>query len=139
MIASNLKYLRKAHKYSQEEVADKLDVSRQAIAKWENGDTMPDLENTIALAKLYNVTIDNLVLYSDKKNDDMPIPQIGKHTFGAITVGERGQIVIPKKAREIFSIEPGDKLIILGDEELGLAILRERDFLNMQKEFLKIE
>lgn len=138
MISQNLKYLRKIHNYSQEEVAAKLNVSRQAIAKWENGDTMPDLENTVALARLYNVTVDNLITYDDNKsNHNMPIPPKGRHTFGTVTVGERGQIVIPKKAREIFEIVPGDKLIILGDEALGLAILREKDFLIMQKEFLK--
>ena len=45
----------------------------------------------------------------------------GKHAWTA-TVGEKGQIVIPKEAREIFGIKPGDTLIILGDEKRGLAI-----------------
>ncbi len=43
----------------------------------------------------------------------------GKHIFGTVTVGEKGQIVIPKKAREIFEIAPGDQLLILGDEKKG--------------------
>lgn len=38
------------------------------------------------------------------------------------TVGEKGQIVIPKQARELFGIKPGDTLILLGDKELGIAI-----------------
>lgn len=46
----------------------------------------------------------------------------GKYAWTA-TVGEKGQIVIPKQARELFSILPGDSLIILGDRERGLAIL----------------
>ena len=45
----------------------------------------------------------------------------GKHVWAA-TVGEKGQIVIPKQAREIFGIQPGDTLILLGDEERGIAI-----------------
>ncbi len=45
----------------------------------------------------------------------------GKYAWTA-TVGEKGQIVIPKQAREVFGIKPGDTLIILGDEEKGLAI-----------------
>mgnify|MGYP000215463454 CR=1 FL=1 len=45
----------------------------------------------------------------------------GKYAWTAI-VGEKGQIVIPKQAREIFDIKPGDTLIILGDEEKGIAI-----------------
>lgn len=45
----------------------------------------------------------------------------GKYAW-TVTVGEKGQIVIPKQAREIFGIKPGDSLILLGDEERGLAI-----------------
>lgn len=47
----------------------------------------------------------------------------GKHVFGLVKVGERGQIVIPKQAREIFGIRAGDELMLIGDEESGLAIL----------------
>lgn len=53
----------------------------------------------------------------------LPHPPKGKHLFGAVKVGEKGQIVIPKDAREIFHIQPGDSLIVLGDEKRGLAIL----------------
>lgn len=45
----------------------------------------------------------------------------GKYAWTA-TVGEKGQIVIPKQAREVFGIKPGDTLILLGDEQLGIAI-----------------
>lgn len=45
----------------------------------------------------------------------------GKYAWAA-TVGEKGQIVIPKQAREIFDIHPGDTLVLLGDEKRGLAI-----------------
>lgn len=45
----------------------------------------------------------------------------GKHAW-TVKVGEKGQIVIPKEAREIFCISPGDTLILLGDEKQGLAI-----------------
>ena len=50
----------------------------------------------------------------------MEIPK-GKYAWTA-TVGEKGQIVIPKQAREVFGIRPGDTLILLGDEERGIAI-----------------
>lgn len=45
----------------------------------------------------------------------------GKYAWTA-TVGEKGQIVIPKKARQLFDIQPGDTLVLLGDEKKGLAI-----------------
>ncbi len=53
----------------------------------------------------------------------------GKHVFGVVTVGEKGQIVIPKKAREVFDIKPGDSLLVLGDEQQGIAIVKNDVFL----------
>ena len=49
---------------------------------------------------------------------------VGKHIFGTVKVGEKGQIVIPKEARTIFHIEPGDTLLILGDENSGIIVSR---------------
>lgn len=46
----------------------------------------------------------------------------GKYIYGIVTVGERGQIVIPKKAREHFKIKPGDKLLVAGDLKKGIAV-----------------
>ena len=51
----------------------------------------------------------------------------GKYAWTA-TVGEKGQIVIPKQARDIFEIKPGDTLLLLGDEERGIAIPPKRAF-----------
>lgn len=51
----------------------------------------------------------------------------GKYAWTA-SVGEKGQIVIPKQAREIFHIKPGDTLILLGDEQLGIAIPPKEEF-----------
>ena len=45
-----------------------------------------------------------------------------RHIFGTAKVGEKGQIVIPKEAREVFRIRPGDTLLILGDEETGIIV-----------------
>lgn len=122
MINMNLKRLRQQHQYTQEELAEELNVSRQVIAKWEKGESTPDIQFCIKLAKLYVVTIDNLVNYNEE-DAGISVPPKGKHFFGSTTVGERGQIVIPKKARELFHIETGDTLILVGDEERGLAIV----------------
>ncbi|MGJ0841978.1 helix-turn-helix domain-containing protein [Clostridium tertium] len=129
MISENLKRLRKIYQYTQEQVAEKINVSRQSIAKWESGESAPDIASCIELAKLYNVTIDNLVSHSEEESG-IVIPPKGKYFFGAVTVGERGQIVIPKDAREVFNINSGDKLLILGDEDRGLAIVHQRDLIN---------
>jgi AbrB family looped-hinge helix DNA binding protein len=47
-----------------------------------------------------------------------------KHLFGSVKVGERGQIVIPKEARELFDIKQGDILLVLGDVERGIALVK---------------
>ena len=47
-----------------------------------------------------------------------------RRVIGTAKVGDRGQIVIPKEARELFGIKPGDTLLILGDEEMGLIVSR---------------
>ncbi len=48
----------------------------------------------------------------------------GKYMFGTVKVGERGQIVIPKEARDIFNIKAGDELLVFGDKEKGIAIAK---------------
>jgi len=48
----------------------------------------------------------------------------GKYIYGIVTVGERGQIVIPKEARDQFDIKPGDKLVVVGDIRKGIAIVK---------------
>lgn len=132
MLSKNLLTLRKLHKLSQEEVASRIHVSRQAVAKWESGETAPDIYNCMALAKLYEVSIDDLLNYSEEKSG-FPLPPKGKHMFGTVTVGEKGQIVIPKKARAIFHIAAGDSLLVLGDEEQGIALVKTEFMLEMLK------
>ncbi|MEE0859541.1 MAG: helix-turn-helix domain-containing protein [Acutalibacteraceae bacterium] len=123
MINENILTLRKKNSYSQEYVAEAIGVSRQAVAKWESGDTVPDINNCMALAKLFDVTLDELVNYDSNNNGGLPIGPKGKYMFGAVTVGEKGQIVIPAKARKVFNIKPGDTLIVFGDIQQGLALV----------------
>ena len=129
MISSNIMRLRKLAGFTQEELAEKIGVSRQAVAKWENGESSPDIGSCAELARLFDVTVDDLINYNEEESG-IGIPPKGKHFFGAVTVGERGQIVIPKKARDVFHIAAGDQLLVLGDEERGLAIVHQRDIMN---------
>jgi len=131
MISENLQFLRKRFHFSQEEVAEKIGVSRQAVAKWESGETMPDMFNCMALSKLYNVSLDDLVSYRPDENDGLDIPPRGKYIFGLAAVGDKGQIVIPAKARRVFGIKPGDQLLVLGDEGRGLALLKQEALLHI--------
>ncbi|EOR21156.1 hypothetical protein A500_14208 [Clostridium sartagoforme AAU1] len=138
MISMNLKKLRYRNKYTQEEVADKIGVSRQAVAKWENGTTVPDINNCLSLSELYQVSLDDLVNYSDDR-EGIDIQPKGKHVFGLVKVGERGQIVIPKGARDIFKIYSGDKLLVLGDEAHGIALMKYDKLMNFAEAIYKAE
>ncbi len=59
--------------------------------------------------------------------------QLDKKYFWSVTVGEKGQIVIPKQARDIFDIKPGDTLIVLADEDRGIAIPKKEDCISFQE------
>lgn len=62
--------LRKKEGMSQADVSEKLNVSRQAVSRWEAGDSRPSIENLQALCKLYNVKLDDLL---DESNEEVPI------------------------------------------------------------------
>ena len=61
IIADRIQYLRKQKGYSQEELADKVGVSRQAVSKWESGASDPSTTNLMALAKLFGVTAEEIL------------------------------------------------------------------------------
>lgn len=74
-LSMNLTALRKMNQYTQEEVASRIGVSRQAVAKWESGESAPDVINCNALAEMYNVSLDDLVNYNETERDGLPSRQ----------------------------------------------------------------
>lgn len=131
--ADNLIELRKMNGLSQEELADMIGVSRQTLSKYETGESLPDIEKCRLIADAFSVTVDDLISYDKNDEDNMGygVPPKGKHIFGLVKVGEKGQIVIPAKARKIFDIAPGDNLIVLGDEGQGIALIKEKGLLGL--------
>ena len=67
--------LRKANGWSQEELAEKVDVSRQAISRWENGTALPDAQNVLQISKLFHVTTDYLLNDDYESDEDIPAVQ----------------------------------------------------------------
>ena len=126
MFKENLISLRKLNHMSQEELAEKLGISRQTLSKYETGESIPDIERSKAIADAFGVSLDELVNYENGP-DSLPVPPKGRHAFGVVKVGERGQIVIPA----------GDNLIVLGDEAQGIALIKEKDFMAMVEEVRK--
>lgn len=124
MIGETLRSLRMSNRYTMEDLANIIGVSRQSIAKWENNESLPDLLKCNELAKLYGVTTD-AIINSSIINHTGDTEDEGKYIFGVVTVGERGQISLPKKCRTVFNIQPGDNLLVLGDKNKdGIAIVK---------------
>jgi len=70
-ISERIQVLRKAKGMSQEDLADKIGVSRQAISKWESGQSSPDIENVILLSDIFQVTTDYLLKGIESKDNDV--------------------------------------------------------------------
>lgn len=137
MLKDNLVMLRMLNGYSQEQVAERIEISRQAYAKWESGATVPDVEKASRLAGLYGVTIDGLMgtETADGVGVVPPAPR-GKSIWGSVTLGERGQVVIPKAARDELELAAGDRLIVLSDET-GVALVSAEYFESRMQELLR--
>ena len=92
MLGDNIRKYRKLNNMSQDELAEKLNVTRQSVSLWENGQTQPSLENIVALAKLFEVSTDELLV------PDNPSPS----TQNALTVQEAENP--KKKVKPLFLI-----------------------------------
>ena len=134
-VASNLKRLRQAHHLTIEGVADKVGVSRQAIAKWEKGYSLPDIINCAALARLYDIPVDAL-LFNDAQGDQPAALPTGKHFFGTLTIDNNGTLRLPEQARATYNIKAGTHLTLLGNE-VGLALVPEQTFTGPLQDMLR--
>ena len=91
--ANRLYELRKKHGLSQEELAEKLGVSRQAVSKWERSEASPDTDNLIALAKIYGLSLDELI-FGEKKSEENSEPTSNdKKAENKVDIGPAGIFV----------------------------------------------
>ena len=124
-LSANLCFLRQKFGYSLEEVAERMEVSRQAVSKWESGESLPDLPNTVKMATLFRVPLDQLVL--DARQDGQKT-QPQKHAMGIMEISDKGQIDLPEEVRKLLDIQPGEKLLLLADKNQGIAIVKCNQF-----------
>lgn len=115
---SMLKAYRKKNGYTQDDIAEKLGVSRQAVAKWERGESVPDIESVVSLAGIYGVTVDLLIKNSQSSEKGQ------QYMFGLVKLNDKGQITLPVECRRVFGIEPGDLILVLGDTDKGIALVK---------------
>lgn len=129
MLKDNLVMLRNVHGLSQEAIAEKIGISRQAYAKWETGATVPDVEKCALLAEAYGTTVDSLIRTQPVEGiGAIPPSPKGKNIWGSVAINDRGQIVIPKGARDLFGLTGGQRLIVLTDEH-GIALIPDEAFM----------
>lgn len=83
MIGMNLKYLRKKYGYSQEDLAERLGVSRQSVAKWENEEALPDVEKCVTMAQIFETTVEMLLVcpFYEEESDALTPDGDGKYIF----------------------------------------------------------
>ena len=127
-IADNLRLMRSKYGYTLESLAEIVDVSRQTIAKWEAGESYPDIEKCVKLAYLYKISLDELV---NRPLWDEQIHELnnGENKLcGVLALSEEGSITLPKQVMEMFDIRPGEKILLLAERKQGIAIVKCSQF-----------
>ena len=71
MIGDNIKFYRKKNQLTQDDIAEACNVTRQAVSKWENGESLPTVDNLYALSRLLHTSVDD-ILIGEKERDDEP-------------------------------------------------------------------
>jgi transcriptional regulator with XRE-family HTH domain len=123
-ISDNLKILRNKHGYTMESLAEIIGVSRQTIAKWEAGESYPDIENCAKLSQLYKVLLDALInkpLWQGEVDD---LVGSEKKVCGVLEISEGGGVMLPEMVMDMFGFEPGEKVLLLADRDQGIAIVK---------------
>jgi transcriptional regulator with XRE-family HTH domain len=126
--AKKLKTMRKGFNMSQEQLAEKLGVSRQAVTKWETDSGMPDIENILAIAKLFNITADDLL------SDVINVPL--KESFAYESVTEHD---IDSKKHYDINIGRANKIVIQSSEREKLYLKLASDVLSGIEENFKVK
>jgi len=123
-LTENLNLLRQKHEYTLEALAEIISVSRQTIAKWEAGDSFPDIMNCMKLATLYKISLDELVNKPLKEVMSEDFRMDGGRICGVVDISEEGTIGIPDIVMEMFDVQRGDKLLLLADKKQGIALVK---------------
>lgn len=120
--SEKLQSLGKGKGLSQEKLAELLDVSRQAVSKWESGQTYPEIEKLIVLCDLFEITLDELVRDRDSMVNDTVIKEINLEDKSSNEYEEKDENKETGENKELDENEEKDELIILGGFIAGTAI-----------------
>lgn len=70
MIGDNIKFYRKKNQLTQDDIAEACNVTRQAVSKWENGESLPTVDNLYALSRLLHTSVDDILIGEKERNDE---------------------------------------------------------------------
>lgn len=118
-IMSRIRLFRTQRGMTQEALAEKVGVSRQAVAKWEKGDTTPDIDSCIRLADAFGVPLEVLARGLTPREEAAE----GRQMYGCVRMNDKGQITLPVQVREAFGLKPGCLVLVLADTEKGIALM----------------
>jgi len=119
-IAENLRLLRSQRGDSLEAIAEIIGVSRQAVAKWESGETYPDIVNCLRLARLYKISLDELV----SSQLQPAIEESRERVMGMIRLSDSYGLTLPQNLVSLFDIQAGENLLLLADKQQGIALVK---------------
>ena len=127
-ITNNLIFMRHKHGYTMEALAEIISVSRQTVAKWESGESYPDIMNCMKLATLYKISLDELVYKPLREAQTGEFSPGGNKICGILEITENGAINLPECLMEMFDMKTGDKVLLLADSREGIAIVKCSQF-----------
>lgn len=130
-----LKGLRVNAKMTQEDLAEKMNVSRQSIAKWESGESVPDVIKCGELAKIFNLSVEDIANLFLAEKEGMSLKPKDKYIFGKCIITDH-KITIPDEAMRVFGLKEGDELVLLGDVKQGIALLPIHQVNDFVQEFV---
>ena len=120
ILSEKIIMLRKKYGWSQEELAERLDISRQSVSKWESGASIPDLERIVGMSQLFGVTTDYLLKDEMEETEftDGMTPEI---TEGKVITVEEANTFLEATKKYAARIAPAVSLCVLSPVVLGMA------------------
>ena len=132
---NRLKQLRLTSKMTQEELAEKMNVSRQTVAKWEAGDSIPDIAKCSVLASIFNLYLDDIADMFIKRDDERAIRPKNQYFLGFSKIENR-TVVLPENAMKMYGFQEGDELLILANSSQEITLATKKNLSDYEEQKL---
>ena len=120
---------------TQEELAEKMNVSRQTVAKWEAGDSIPDIAKCSVLASIFNLYLDDIADMFIDRDDERSMHPKNQYFLGISKIENR-TVVLPENAIKMYGFKEGDVLLILGNSSQGISLASKNNLSDYEEKKL---